>query len=277
MYNSSMEMVSILMPAFNASNSISGSIKSVIAQSYSNWELLIVDDGSTDGTCRIATGMAEFDSRIHVFKLWENQGASYARNFGLNHAKGRYIAFLDADDFWHPNKLSQQINYMKEKDAALCFSAYTRIDDQDRRLENVRVPSRISYHDLLKRNVIGCLTVVYDTTTIGKVPMPPFKRQQDYALWLSIIRRAGSAFGLDEDLAIYRVGKKTLSTNKVLAAQDIWRIFRQQERLNLLHAIYYFLHYSYFGLRYRLLQRATDDAPKLDTSFGVDLRSLLRK
>ena len=254
-FGGSEDLVSILMPVFNAASTLSESVVSVLAQSYRNWELLLVDDGSSDGSLDLARQFASDHRRIRVLSLGRNSGAAYARNFGLDHANGRYIAFLDADDLWHTDKLGHQIADMKKRSAALSFTGYERVDPNGAHLEQVHAPHEVQYGALLKRNVMGCLTVMYDSEILGKVPMPLLQRQHDFALWLQLVRQTGTAYGLDENLATYRVGEGTLSANKAKAAKDIWRIFRGQERLSLVAASWYFGHYAYFGFRDRVFRR----------------------
>lgn len=253
---------------FNAESTLTRSIKTVQQQTFTAWELLVANDGSTDSSEVLAQRLAREDPRIRVISLPSNSGAAAARNYALEHTQGRYIAFLDADDFWHPEKLTRQLNFMKKTTAAISFTAYSRMAETGAQVEEVRAQSKLTYRQLLRRNVMGCLTVVYDSDAIGKCPMPLLTRQQDYALWLKIVRSVGRAHGLDEVLAIYRVGRGTLSANKVAAAQDIWRIYRGQEQLGLPNALWYFARYAFYGLRHRLLQRPAKNASMTDTAFG---------
>jgi glycosyltransferase involved in cell wall biosynthesis len=260
------------MPVHNAQASVGDSIASVRNQSFADWELLVVDDASTDGSASILRAIAKTDPRIKVLTLEANEGAAAARNHGLAHATGRYIAFLDADDLWHPEKLHRQIAFMRKYSAPISFTAYARMAPNGKQTEEVRARATLSYTRLLKRNVMGCLTVIYDTKTLGKTAMPLLTRQHDYALWLKLVKAAGAAHGLDELLAIYRVGRGTLSANKAAAASDIWRIYRTCERLGRIKSAWYFAHYAFYGLRYRLFQRPRDDAPVLDPTFGAATR-----
>jgi teichuronic acid biosynthesis glycosyltransferase TuaG len=262
-------LVSVLMPLHNAADTLVDSVSSVRAQKYANWELVIVDDASVDGSSQLATDLAAQDERIQVFKLDHNGGAAAARNYALRMAKGRYIAFLDSDDLWDPDKLAVQLAFMKDRNAALSFTAYARMAPSHALLETVQVPSVIPYATLLKRNVMGCLTVMYDSEVLGKVDMPDLTRQHDYALWLSLARRCGGAHGLNEVLAIYRVGRGTLSAHKWGAARDIWRVYHECEGLGVVTSLWYFAHYAWYGLRYRLLQRPASGAPLLDPTFGA--------
>lgn len=246
--------VSILMPLYNCASSLARSVGSVRAQTYQGWELLLIDDGSSDGTADLAQKLAADDRRIRVLTMPANKGAAAARNHGLEHAKGRYIAFLDADDRWRPEKLQRQLQFMKRHDAALSFTAYSRVGDQGALKERVPAMAVVTYNTLLKRNIIGCLTAIYDSKQVGKIPMPELWRQHDFALWLQIVRQSGPAYGLDEDLAIYQVASGSLSGNKLAGALDNWRIYRRLEKLTLLKSLWCFANYASFGIRHRLFQ-----------------------
>lgn len=216
--------VSILMPAYQAAATLAAAVESVQAQSWSDWELILADDGSTDGTWDLARGFG--DPRIRPIHRPRSEGAAAARNHALDHATGRYIAFLDADDLWLPEKLARQIPFMAETGAALSYTGFLR-RWPDGRERVVPVPDRVDRATLLRGNVIGCLTAIYDTERLGKVPMRPLRRRQDYALWLDILARVPEARGLMEPLAIYRVSPGSLSANRWAATRDTWRMYRE--------------------------------------------------
>lgn len=253
--------VSILMPVHNAESTLAASVASVRAQTRGDWELLLVDDASSDGSGALMRALAESDPRIRAESLPVNRGAAAARNHALAWARGRHVAFLDADDLWHPDKLARQLAFMARSGAVLSFTGYSRVDAEGRLIARQRVPATVDHATLLRRNLLGCLTVIHDTARSGKVPMPDLRRQHDYALWLDLTRRFGPAAGLDEDLATYRVGPGSLSGNRLAAARDLWRVYRRCERLPLLPALGYFGGYLRFALRERLVQRAAPGAP----------------
>ena len=254
--------VSVLMPVFDAAATLAASVQSIQAQTDPDWELLLIDDCSRDGSPDLARRLAQGDPRIRLLQMPRNSGAAAARNHGLAAARGRFIAFLDADDLWRPDKLAHQLAFHRRTGAALSFTGYARVCGAGGALIRT-VPARdgLPYHRLLRHNPIGCLTAIYDTSICGKVEMPEFRRQHDYALWLRLVRRHGPARGLNEDLAIYRVRRQSLSSDKRAAAADIWRVLRRQERLPLPRAAWFFSHYAWHGLRYRLVQRPRRDAP----------------
>ncbi|TYB96326.1 MAG: glycosyltransferase family 2 protein [Kosmotoga sp.] len=242
------ELVSIITPLYNSKKFIADTLESVINQSYTNWEMLIVDDCSTDNGAKIVKKYSQNDNRIKYFKQNINKGPAKTRNKAIKLANGRYIAFLDSDDLWKKNKLKKQLEYMKNNDFAFTFTRYQKINENGEKKGHISVPKKVNYKELLKHNVIGCLTAMYDIRAIGKVYMPDILRRQDYGLWLRILKKVKYAYGLDENLAYYRVRKNTVSSNKIKAAQYQWKIYRSVENLNLLKSMYYFSHYAIKGI-----------------------------
>lgn len=247
--------VSVLMPVRDRAGPLREAVASVRAQTRGDWELLIVDDASTDGSAAAAAALAAADPRIRALALPRPHGAAGARNAGLAAARGRYVAFLDSDDAWHPDKLARQLAFMRARGAAIGFTGYTRIRADGTVTERVRAPERVDHATLLRRNVMGALTVIYDTARTGPQPMPDIPRQHDYALWLRIVRMHGPAAGLDADLATYRVGAGSLSADKRRAAADTWRVLRRHEGLSLPRAAACFASYAWHGARRRALER----------------------
>jgi glycosyltransferase involved in cell wall biosynthesis len=246
-------LVSIVMPLFNSSGFVSRAIDSVFAQTYQGWELIIIDDCSNDGSYEIADKYAKKDKRVKLIRLAENKGSAVTRNFGIENAKGRFIAFLDSDDMWVPQKLEKQIKFMNNKGAVLSYTAYQKIDEQGNPGGVVHVPLRVSYTDTLKSNRIGCSTAIYDAEKLGKLYMPDIRRRQDQGLWLKILKKGYAAYGIDEPLTFYRVRQDSISGNKIKTLKDQWRIYREIEQLSLLKSIYYFMHYAYNGFKkYRI-------------------------
>jgi teichuronic acid biosynthesis glycosyltransferase TuaG len=254
-------LVSVVMPAKDTGNYIASAIESVVAQDYPWWELLVVDDQSRDGTTEIVKGYAARDSRIKYLSMAAGgpTGASAARNHATRTSRGRYIAFLDSDDVWYPNKLSTQLGALQSHKAALCYSGYRKMSEDGTVGERaIQVPASTSYRELLKSNVIGCLTAIYDTKAAGKVFLPEVTAEschyfEDYAMWLRIARELTNekkAFvGVQEPLAIYRLRRGSISYRKWKAAQYTWRVYRRIECLPLHAAIYYFCHYAVEGFK----------------------------
>ncbi|MGO5011568.1 teichuronic acid biosynthesis protein TuaG [Niallia sp. Sow4_A1] len=245
--------VSIIMPSYNCKEYISYSIESVREQTYTDWELLIVDDHSTDGTVDLLKEWEKADGRIRIFYQTVNEGAAVARNIALAHARGRYIAFLDSDDRWKKDKLEAQLAYMMDNKYAFTFTAYEWIDQKGEYLNKyIRAPKRVDYQTMLKNTIVGCLTVLIDRDQVGDFRMPNIRTRQDLATWLMILKRGFRAFGLNEILAEYRVGNESISKNKWKAAKNNWHVYRQIEQLNFLQSSWYFSHYAYNAIRKRL-------------------------
>jgi len=245
--------VSIVMPAYNSECYIQFSIESVLGQTFPDWELIIVDDCSSDHTIEIIKKYKKADKRIRTIILNNNVGAAKARNIGIQAAIGRYMAFLDSDDIWNQNKLSVQIHFMQENQCPFIYSAYRKINETGEVIGDVGVPLRVSYKDMLKTCYIGCLTAIYDTKYFGKVTMPLLKKRQDYALWLKLLKMTECACGINESLAFYRVRKGSISSSKIRAAKYNWILYREVEKLSLPQSLYYFSHYAARSiLRYKL-------------------------
>ena len=246
-------LVTIVTPSFNSSKFISRTISSVRTQSISDWEMIIVDDCSTDDTVEIVRRFNKEDPRIKLIELTTNSGAAVARNVAIQASQGRYIAFLDSDDLWKPNKLKRQIEFMENNGYRFTYTGYNRINEFGENMVSLNVPNKVSYNDLLKMCVIGCLTAVYDSNFYGRIEMPLIKKRQDWGLWLRLLKVSDYAYGLDEDLASYRTHDESISANKFNAASYTWRLYRDCEKLSFLKASYYFSHYAARGfLRHKL-------------------------
>lgn len=241
-----MNKVSIIMPAFNAENYIAKSIQSVLNQTYKDFELIVINDKSTDNTMNIVNDFIRKDQRIKVIDLKENQGVAQARNHGIKASTGRFIAFLDSDDLWHSEKLNKQISFMHENDCAFSYTAYEIIDHKGMRLQQyVKVPKSRSYKQLLRGNFIGCLTVVIDKTKVKPFEMLKIGHE-DYALWLSILKENDiKAYGLTEILAYYRKGQVSVSSNKNRAMKWQWNIIRNIEKKNIIYSTFLFFMYAF--------------------------------
>ncbi|MCK4293064.1 MAG: glycosyltransferase family 2 protein [Planctomycetes bacterium] len=242
--------VSVITPAFNSAPFIKDTIESVRAQTYKNWEMIVVDDASKDSTCQIIEQWARKDERISLLRLSQNKGPAESRNSGIKAAKGRYIAFLDSDDIWLPDKLSLQIKFMQKHKCALSYTAYRKIDKDGNPISNtIKVPEIVTYKKLLSSNFIACLTAMYDSKILGKVYMPDILKRQDYCLWLKILKMGYEAYGLNECLSLYRVRSNSVSRNKIKAASYQWEIYRELEKLPLRKSISCFVKYAYFGYK----------------------------
>ncbi|MCP9451737.1 MAG: glycosyltransferase [Nitrospira sp.] len=240
-------LVSVVMPAYKARLFIGDAICSVQVQSYVNWEMLVVDDGSPDKTAELVADLARHDSRIRLIRQ-RNSGPAMARQQALDAAQGRYIAFLDADDLWLPQKLDRQLAFMRERHAAISFTQFRRISADGTRIGHlVSIPDCLDYRGLLKRTAIATSTVIVDRHLTGDFRMTR-TYYDDYALWLSLLRRGFIAHGLQEDLMRYRVVGKSVSRNKWRSAYWVWRVYRDVERLSLAEASWCFANYAVNGV-----------------------------
>lgn len=234
------DLVSIITPLYNTENYISKTIESVLNQTYQNWEMIIVDDCSSDNGPDIVKKYQKKDGRIRLIQLDKNSGGAIARNRAIEKAKGRFIAFLDSDDLWHPEKLEKQIDFMKRNDYPFTFTKYQLITEDGKLLNKfIEVPKKINYRKALLFNPIGCLTVIYDSKKMGKVYMPLIKKRQDYGLWLKILKMGYYGYGLNETLAYYRLRKNSLSANKFSLIKYQWKLYRDIENLSLVESIFY--------------------------------------
>ena len=240
-------MISIVTPVYNAVNFIDDTIKMVLSQTYTDWEWIMVEDGSTDGTREKLKSMVmagELDDRIQVIFMDNNKGkAAGARNRGVDLACGRYIAFLDADDVWKPNKLERQLKFMEKRKAAFSFTSYEFGDAKARGTGRiVKAPEKLTYKKALSRTVIFTTTTMFDTKKIDKKFLHmPLVASEDTATWWQILRTGVVAYGLDEVLAIYRRPATSLSSNKLLAIKRIWYLYREVEKLGVCASAWYFI------------------------------------
>ena len=245
-------LVSIITPAYNAAEYIVETIESVLAQTYPNWEMLIVNDCSKDNTAAIVQSYATKDKRIKLINLKQNSGAAVARNTAIQNAKGRYIAFLDSDDLWKKDKLQKQLSFMQRNRYAFTFHNYIMcndgIDKENGKI--IKVSTQIDYKKLLKgNNTGGCLAVCIDRKVVIEIFMPN-ERHEDYICWLDILKEYQiKGYGINEVLGYYRVGKVSVSSNKLKSALWTWNVYRDSQKLSLLKSIYYMWFYCLNGIR----------------------------
>lgn len=226
------ELVSIITPSYNSQAYISQTIESILAQTYSNWELLITDDCSTDQTIDIIKSYQKKDGRIRLFLSSKNQGAGAARNNSIKKASGHYIAFCDSDDLWIPEKLKIQVDFIVKIKSPLIFSSYNIIKQSGGYLKTKYAKSHVTYSQMLAYNYIGCLTVLYDSTKIGKRYFSDIRKRQDYAMWLTIIRQIKNARGIKQPLAEYRLRKGSISQNKLALLKYNWLVYYKTQKFN---------------------------------------------
>lgn len=221
-------IVSVIIPTFNSEKFISDAIFSVQNQSYTNWEIILVDDCSIDATLSIVAELALNDKRIKYSKLSKNSGTGVARNAALAVAKGKYIAFLDADDLWKSNKLALQITFMQTNNLPFTFSFYDCIDEEGKPLnKRVEAPLNLSYRQLFFCNYIGNLTAIYDVNYFGKIPISPIRKRQDWMLWLTVLKKVKIAHPVPESLAYYRIRDNSISTSKFDLIKYNYAVYRK--------------------------------------------------
>lgn len=252
------DLVSIITPAYNSEKFISETIQSVINQTYQYWELIIVDDYSSDETCKIVNEYNKKDSRIKLYKLQENSGAAVARNFALSKTKGRYIAYLDADDLWYDEKLEKQIKFMEEKACGFSCVSYEVIDNEGN-LKNklIYMKNKLDYNGFLINNLLQTVGIMVDLNYVDKTNliMPNMRRRQDAATWLQILKHGNECYGLNEILAKYRRTNGSLSSNKIKAIKGVWYLYRRVEKLNLIFSLYCFMRYATLAIWKRLYMK----------------------
>ena len=249
----SQPLVSVIMPCYNMASYISDSIKSVVAQTYPNWELLIVDDASTDETVNIIASYAQSEPRIRFAVKKQNSGIADTRNQCIQMAQGQFLAFLDADDIWHPEKLEKQLSFMIEKNVGFTYSTYDWIDEDGKTLNKfINTIGDLDYETYLRNTIIGCSTVMVNKTITGDVVVPKFRTSEDTATWLDILRKGLLAYAINEPLVSYRIRRKSASSNKIKAAFDLWKVYRQHEKLPFFKATQSFACYAFNAVKKRL-------------------------
>lgn len=243
------ELVSIIMPTYNSEKIVCNSINSVLKQTYKNFELIIIDDASSDATIKMVNQFN--DKRIKVLQQNVNSGAAYTRNAGIKQAKGRFLAFIDADDLWEEDKLEIQLKTMIKNKMAFTYTSYKRVDESGNSIGYIKVTKKISYKELLKNTIIGCSTVVIDRSMTGYFEMPLLRKGQDTATWLMLLKKIDNAFGIDKSLTTYTVRKGSISSNKFLALKRTWKIYREVENLSLIYSFYCFIFYIFNAINKR--------------------------
>lgn len=244
-----MELVSIIMPNYNSEKFIKESIESVLNQTYSNIELIIIDDNSKDSSLKKIKEVK--DSRIKLIKLKINQGAARARNEGLKISKGRYLAFLDSDDVLNEDAIEKQIKFLKNKKSGLVFGAFEQITENGEKIKIEQVPKIINYKSLLKTCPIKPFTVLIDRYKIKKdITFPEIcEKREDYGCWLNLIKELKIFYGNNEVLGKYRINSQSVSRKKYKMAYYQYNVYRKYEKLNILKSLYYILNWAYFGIK----------------------------
>lgn len=242
-------LVSIIMPCHNGARTIADAILSVQRQTFSDWELIVVDDNSTDNSTEIVEQLAREDTRVTLLRNKKSTGfPATPRNVGIRAARGHYIAFLDCDDEWLPTKLARQVPLLSTRNVAVVFSRYGKMDEMGVfHVDSIHAPTFVSYDRLLKGNCIGNLTGIYDASVVGKV-LQKEVHHEDYLMWLEILSRGFFAINTNTVEAVYRESGGSVSGGKLRSLQWTWSLYKKELGLPLLKAFSCFLHYSVRGL-----------------------------
>lgn len=241
-------LVSVVMPAYNAEKYIEAAIRSVQVQTMPDWELIVIDDGSTDATCEIVARLAAEDARIYFLKNSENMGTARTRNRGLDLSRGKYVALLDSDDVWYPEKLERQKNLLEEEHADLVYCSYAIIDENGmKKCRDFIVPESITLSALLKKSVISCSTAFYTRETAIQHPFVLDYYHEDYVCWLSMIKSGKKAVGTSDVLAAYRLHEKSRAFNKIASAKRRWHVYRSYMKLPIVKCLYFSACYAING------------------------------
>ena len=231
-------LVSIIIPTYNSARFIADTIQSVKNQTYTNWEIILVDDASTDDTILICQSFSKTDSRIKCFELSVNSGTGTARNFGLTKAFGDFIAYLDSDDLWKPFKLQKQLDFMNKNNLSMTFSFYECIDENGISLNKmICAPQKLTFRKLIFCNYIGNLTGIYNVNLLGKIPIPDYRKRQDWMMWLSILQMIKIAHPVPESLAYYRIRSRSISASKVNLLKHNFAVYRFYLNKNIVNSI----------------------------------------
>jgi len=238
--NIKQDLVSVVMPTHNSMPYVIEAIQSVLDQTYSNIEIIVVDDCSIDKTKQFIKDLQQRDTRVKFYKLRKQSGPAHARNIGIKKAQGRYIAFLDSDDRWRAEKLMHQIDFMTKSQVAFSYTAYDLIDQDSQPLQTkYDIPEQVSRKQLLYENKLVCSTVIYDAEHIGKAYFPELIKRQDYALWLRLLNKIPCAYGLKICLADYRQTPNSVSSKKLSLIKYNWKVFHEIEKLPMYLSFFY--------------------------------------
>lgn len=246
-------LVSVIIPCYNMEKFIASTIESVQRQTYPHWELLIVDDASTDRTVEIIQNHSQLDNRIRFVVKPVHSGIADSRNQCIKMAQGQFLAFLDADDLWYPEKLERQLHFMTERNIGFSYSSYDCVDENGVSLNKmVNAAGNLDYNAYMHNTIIGCSTVMVNTAIVGEVRVPNFRTSEDTATWLNILKKGFLAYGIEQPLTSYRIRQHSASSNKLKASSDLWRVYRKQEKLSLVKALGCFFSYAFHAIKKRL-------------------------
>lgn len=243
----------VLIPIYNAAKTLRETVESALQQTYPYLEILLLEDGSSDSSLEIAHSLAKTDSRIRVIENRENKGIVFTRNHGFRQASGKYIALLDADDIWLPEKIELQIKKLQSEDADLCYTAYELFQTEESGSKIYSVPTTVSFNELLKENFIGASTICVKKELALSHPMNPEYAHEDYVFLLDLLHSGIRAVGINQVLMRYRVAANSRSGDKKKASQNRWKIYRNYLGFSRLKSFYYFTQYGWRGVKKHFL------------------------
>lgn len=242
--------ISIITPVYNAEEFLYETYRSILSQTYTDWEWLVVDDESKDNSLTILNQLAASDERIKVFKNTNAKGPGGARNVGIKNAGGKYMTFLDSDDYWYPTFLEKSLTTLKNESVGFVYASYERWDDDlMNKYNDFIVPEKITYKKLLRTCPISCLTAFIDIDKLGKKYMSNRAKRQDYGLWLDYVKEIDYAYGIAEPLAKYRIRSNSVSAKKTTLIKHQFMIYYKQQNLNIFQSIFYTLTWAYYGFK----------------------------
>jgi len=237
-------LISIITPTYNCGEYIAKTIESVIAQTYQKWEMIIVDDCSSDNTREIVETYIKNESRIKYYCLENNSGAAVARTKAMELAEGQYMAFLDSDDIWMKNKLQLQLQFMKDKQHPFSCTAYEQIDEDGHKMDKIiKTIEKVDYNRLLLDCPVGNSTVMYDVSVMGKFKVPDIRKRNDDALWLQMLKKEKYIWGIPDVLMEYRIRKNSISSNKLKVIKYHWILYRDIEHLSVLRSLFHIFYW----------------------------------
>lgn len=243
-------VVSVIMPAYNAERFIEEAIQSVMEQTFTNWELLVLDDCSKDSTCAIVERLADQDKRIRLIHNEKNMGVAYTRNRGFDLCRGSYVALLDSDDVWHPDKLTRQVRLANNTGAEIVYCSYGMIDEHDEKIcDDFIVPDNTDFDQSLIKSVISCSTALLSRKIVNDYRFTTDYYHEDLALWLRLLRDGFTACGITDVLADYRVIEGTRASNKLQSAVNRWRIYRDYLGMSVSRSVVLIAQYAFMGIR----------------------------
>tara|TARA_B110000908_G_C10130217_1_gene391826 strand:+ start:183 stop:962 length:780 start_codon:yes stop_codon:yes gene_type:complete len=248
-------MVSIIIPVYNCEEFLRECIQSVLNQTFKDWELIILDDCSTDSSRKIINKYVSLDLRIKSFYFNKNVGAGIARNKGIEISNKRFIAFLDSDDYWHKDKLKIQIDFMIKNSIEFSYTNFFELDKKDKVNKVILQPESVNYYTLLFNNYIKTLTAIYDTNRIGKVYMPNYRKRQDWGLWFNILEKTNKAFCFSQPLAYYRTSNTSLSKNKFLLIKENFNFYRFFLKKSFITSLVMILLFMFFHFYHKIFNK----------------------